>query len=103
MSINIDFDHPVTNDAIMVWGGSGQLAILQEEAAENVTAVSRYFRGRVKKEAIAEEVADFYVSSMSVVKSLGIEDDVARFMKCKIDRLERRIKDLELEAQEKLG
>lgn len=90
--INIDFDDLITKEAIKIWGEAGQLAILQEEAAENITAVSRFNRGRVTKDKIAEEIADFFVSSMSVVKMLDIESEVKTFMEFKLDRLDERIK-----------
>lgn len=85
--ITIDTDHPITNMAAEKWGILFQLDILQEEAGEVVTAISRFERGRVGKEKVAEEIADFIVSMMSVVPVLDIEEDVIRFRDSKLKRL----------------
>jgi len=89
--IKIDTDNPTTNEAIKVWGDDGQLAILQEECAEVITAISRFNRKRVGAAKIGEECGDVIVCMMSVIKLLNIEDIVKKSMELKIERLEKRI------------
>ena len=89
--IQIDQANPVTTEAITVWGPEGQLAIIQEEAAEVIAAVAQYNRDRVGKDKIAEEIADFFVSAMSVIAGLDIEQEVQMEMRYKIQRLSIRI------------
>lgn len=85
--ITIDTNNPITNRARRKWGIPYQLDILQEEAGEVVTAISRFERGRVGTEKVAEEIADFIVSMMSVVPALGIEQDIIDFKNAKLERL----------------
>jgi NTP pyrophosphatase (non-canonical NTP hydrolase) len=92
--IEINTNNKTTNKAAEIWGKKGQLAILQEEAAEVISAIARYNRGRVSKDAIAEEIADVFVSCMSVIKILEIRTAVEGHMAFKINRLQERINQL---------
>lgn len=94
-SIKINISDPITSKAAELWGNKGQTAILQEECAEIITAISRYNRGRVTESAIAEEVADVIVCFQSVIRVLNIEAEVLKFIECKIARLKKRIDNLE--------
>jgi len=85
--IIIDTSHPVTNKAIRIWGVEGQKAILIEECAECISALARFNRKRTGKLPVAEECADVIVSMMSVIPALDIEEDVKKFIKCKLERL----------------
>jgi NTP pyrophosphatase (non-canonical NTP hydrolase) len=91
--IIIDTNHPITNAALEKWKLDTQMDILQEESGEVVTAVSRWERGRVGKEKVAEEVADVIVSMMSVIPGLDIEDMVESYIRSKLTRLKGRIED----------
>lgn len=88
--IEIDTDHPVTLDAVVVWGGRNQLEILQEECGEVITALARFKRGRISEDEVAEEIADVIVSAMSVIPVLKIEDLVKIYISQKISRLQWR-------------
>lgn len=96
--ISIHTNHPTTNDAIKIWGTDGQLAILCEECAEVITAVSRYNRGRYGPEKIAEEIADVIVCLMSVLPAFNIEHIVIEKMIFKLNRLNDVINTRKLEG-----
>lgn len=90
MSIIIDTDHKVTNEALDIWGEKSQIAILQEECGELICALARYNRGRTDKEPVAEECADVIVSMMSCIPALDMEYLVKHYIKHKISRLDGR-------------
>ncbi len=92
--IKINIEHPTTMAAITVWGAKGQIAILQEECAELISATARFNRERTGTDPVAEEVADVIVSLMSVINVLDIEEQVKLHMNHKIKRLERRINEI---------
>ena len=87
----IDCNNSTTSKAAKIWGMLGQLAILQEECAECISAISRFNRGRTDTTPIAEEIADVIVCMQSVIKVLNVEDKVKFYMEKKIDRLNNRI------------
>jgi len=97
MGIEINTNHSTTNSALGLWGPKTQLEILQEEAGEVVTAISRFKRGRTDADRVAEEIADVIVSCMSVIPAFGIEDRVKSYMLQKISRLQGRIDEAERE------
>ena len=89
--IQVNTDHPITNNAIKVWGVEGQKAILMEECAECISALVRHSRGRTNTDPVAEEIADVLISIMSVIPALKIEEQVKKHMLIKINRLKDRI------------
>jgi NTP pyrophosphatase (non-canonical NTP hydrolase) len=57
--------------AILVFGTERGLNHTQEECAELIVAINHYRRGRISKEAVAEEIADVYIMCHRMAKIIG--------------------------------
>ena len=81
-------------DAVKKWGSESQFRMVQEECAELIAAISQWVRGRVYRDAIAEEVADVIIVLTQARHMIG-ERAVDAFLLQKIERLEQRIEENE--------
>lgn len=78
--------------ALERYGAQKQLAVIKEELAELIVAISHYERGRdVMKEEVTEETADALICILQLIISADIEEQVKAQMERKIERLKKRI------------
>ena len=76
--------------AIRTWGTKEQLGIAQEECAELVSEISRFRRGRVDRDKLAEEAADVAITLIQVISVVGY-DKFEAHAKTKLARLRDRL------------
>lgn len=87
--------------AIACWGVEAQTAMVIEELAETIVAISHYQRGRVPSEEVASEIADAHITLAQL--EVIVDIDVRPFIEEKVARLEARIaKTLEARRAEDL-
>jgi NTP pyrophosphatase (non-canonical NTP hydrolase) len=79
----------VARDAIACWGVEAQTAMVIEELAETIVAISHYQRGRVPSEEVASEIADACITLAQLEAIIDI--DARPFIEEKVARLEARI------------
>lgn len=85
-----DEEKQILQDAVETFGIQNQLAMLQEECAELIVAVSHYNRGRSGAlDNLIEEIAD--VSIMLDQISLAYDRDITPLRTWKLERLQARI------------
>lgn len=85
-----DEEKQILQDAVETFGLEKQLAMLQEECAELIVAVSHYNRGRCGAlDNLIEEIAD--VSIMLDQISLAFDRDIQPLRNWKLERLQARI------------
>jgi NTP pyrophosphatase (non-canonical NTP hydrolase) len=85
-----DEEKQILKDAVETFGIEKQLAMLQEECAELIAAVSHYNRGRCGAlDNLIEEIAD--VSIMLDQISLAFDRDITPLRTWKLERLKARI------------
>lgn len=73
------------------WGADAQAGIAVEEMGELIAALSRYARGRVGIEAVAEEVADVMICMEQMAFAFCPQGMVGDFKQQKIERLAQRV------------
>ena len=79
----------VARSAIACWGVEAQTAMVIEELAETIVAISHYQRGRVPSEEVASEIADAHITLAQLEAIVDI--DAWPFIEEKVARLEARI------------
>jgi len=85
----------IIKKALTVFGAPAQMAMFREECTEALLAMSHYERGRVRIDAVIEEVADVLITAESARLILGPElVDAAK--QRKLDRLVETMADAEL-------
>ena len=85
-------DRSVFNRVIAKFGVEHQVSLIMEECSELILAISHYRRGRVKSDAIMEEVVDMTIM-LEQVRLIYDPDDIefGKIYKRKINRLEKLI------------
>lgn len=83
------------NKAIQMWGIEGQVDMFHEEVGELISALNKYKRGRVGKDAVVTEIADVQIMAEQLAVWFG-ENEVSREKEYKLNRLARRIQQKEL-------
>jgi NTP pyrophosphatase (non-canonical NTP hydrolase) len=87
--------------AVLVWGSTAQLRLLQEECGELIAAINHSERGRIEERELADEIADVIITVTQATHVVGAKH-VADALAHKLARLRGRIeateKRLELEA-----
>jgi hypothetical protein len=92
MFIDKEFDF---NIPIKVWGSNAQLDMVQEEAAELISSVNRWRRGRDTSVDVASEVADVIIMLQQLICMIPDGIDVVNHQYVvKMDRLKRRLEDM---------
>lgn len=92
------------NNAIQRWGIEAQVDMFHEEVGELLSALNKYKRGRVGKDAVVTEIADVQIMAEQLAVWFG-EDEVRREKEYKLNRLARRVqkaslRDLGIETTE---
>lgn len=83
------------NKAIQMWGIEGQVDMFHEEVGELISALNKYKRGRVGKDAVVTEIADVQIMAEQLAVWFG-ENEVSREKEYKLNRLARRIQQKEV-------
>lgn len=73
------------------WGADAQAGVAVEEMGELIAALSRYARGRVGIEVVAEEVADVIICMEQLQLAFCPVGMVGNFKQRKIERLAQRV------------
>lgn len=81
----------VYRTAIGKWGKEMQLTVAVEEMSELTKEICKHYRGELNRDAISEEMADVYIMLEQMMMIFGNEEDVARWMDTKVDRLRRAV------------
>lgn len=85
-------DRSVFHRAVAKFGVEHQVSLIMEECSELILAISHYRRGRVKSDAIMEEVVDMMIMAEQARLIWDPEDKVfSEIYKRKIERLEKLI------------
>ena len=85
-------DDELLRRTIEKWGVTMQVVIAMEECGELVAALSHYFfRGRISRETVAQEIADVEIVCAQLRIMVGAEI-VDKAKKEKLDRLEEKLK-----------
>ena len=88
--MNIDKD--VLKEAISHWGIDAQLGMIQEECAELIVAINKWFRNSDGcKEMVIEELGDCLVMCYQGLEIFG-EDEVQKSIDKKIEIIKLRLK-----------
>lgn len=77
-------------DALRKWGLEAQLAMVQEECAELIVAISHLYRQRLQLDDLAEETADVYCMLRQLELVIG-EDKIQKVIDSKMERLHQRL------------
>lgn len=87
-----DEERQILKDAVDTYGLKNQLAMLQEECAELIVAVSHYNRGRHGAfDNLSEEIVDVHIMMNQIVLSLGC--NVETWKERKLQTLQRNLND----------
>lgn len=78
------------NNAIQRWGIEAQVDMFHEEVGELLSALNKYKRGRVGKDAVVTEIADVQIMAEQLATWFG-EDEVRKEKEYKLNRLARRV------------
>lgn len=88
-----DEERQILEDAVDTFGLKNQLAMLQEECAELISAVSHYNRGRHGSfDNLIEEIVDVHIMLNQIVLSLGC--NVETWKERKLQALQRKINEI---------
>jgi len=63
----------IFKETIEKWGVESQIWMAMEEMGELMTALSHYFRGRIDKDEVAEEIADVMLMAEEMAYIFGRE------------------------------
>ena len=80
--------------AMEKWGCQAQTDHAIEEMGELIVAINHHRRGRVKIDAVQEEIADVKIALDQLAMIYG-ESGVAAFEEAKLNRLEDRVNEKE--------
>lgn len=80
----------VAKKAIQKWGVEKQVHHLHEEMGELMVAISHHRRGRVKVEAVQEEIADVIFMAFEMAAVYG-EKGVTKFLREKVNLVKSRL------------
>lgn len=80
----------ILGNALMLYGNAAQIELAIEEMGELLVAINHYRRARCSVEAVQEEIADVKIAMDQLAMIYG-ENDVAKYEKQKLERLEKRI------------
>lgn len=75
--------------AIDTYGPFNQAVIAMEEMSELVKELSKNYRGKQNKEAIAEEVADVSIMLEQLSMIYNIKEEIEVWKRRKLDRLDK--------------
>jgi NTP pyrophosphatase (non-canonical NTP hydrolase) len=79
--------------AVDSWGIDAQLMMAQEECAELIQAISKFFRKKPQAtEMVIEELADVKIM-IAQLELLFDTDEIKKMIEIKIDRLAKRLDD----------
>jgi NTP pyrophosphatase (non-canonical NTP hydrolase) len=85
-----DEERQILKEAVDTFGIENQLAMLQEECAELIVAISHYKRGRSgSKTYLSEEIADVHIMMNQIILATPLA--VEFFKEQKLQRLKERI------------
>lgn len=85
-----DEERQILKDAVETFGIQNQLAMLQEECAELIVAISHYKRGRPGSTTnLSEEIADVHIMMNQIILATNL--CVEFFKEQKLQRLKERI------------
>ena len=75
--------------AIDTYGPFNQTVIAMEEMSELIKELSKNYRGKQNKEAIAEEVSDVIIMMEQLCMIYSIKEEVEVWKRRKLDRLDK--------------
>ena len=84
-------ERDIMRAAIVTYGDDAQEKMLLEEMAELQKEICKAWRGKDNSDCIADEIADVEIMLWQMKNIFGIEDNVRKFRKKKLVRLERRL------------
>ena len=84
-------EHEIYRKAIDKWGRDSQLGVAQEECAELIQAISKYFRhGDIKAiEKVIEEAVDAEIMINQIKGIFPYKELWAKYKKAKLDRVSK--------------
>jgi GH35 family endo-1,4-beta-xylanase len=85
-------EEKIYQSAVTLWGQMFQRLMVIEECAELISALCKEFRGRIDDNDVVEEAVDVQLMVNQLRFMLNREEEWAKQMKLKLDRLEERIK-----------
>ena len=85
-----DDELEILEEAVREWGDK-QIGMLTEECGELLSAMNKFLRGRVSKEAVVEELADVMIMCDQMLIMLDAVDDGYKVRAEKIQRLQSRL------------
>lgn len=86
--------YEIIDKAISTYGSGMQLDVAIEEMSELTKEIVKYKRGQDNKKAIAEELADVYITLRYIKKICKIDEaEVMRIIEKKFGRLEKRLEE----------
>jgi len=77
----------IYEDALKAWGASAQLGMVQEECAELIKVINKYFRGKANDTDVIEECVD--VELMIYQMRELFKDERNTWDRIKIEKVER--------------
>jgi NTP pyrophosphatase (non-canonical NTP hydrolase) len=83
-------EEEIYNLAIKKWGVSSQMGVAQEECAELIKAISKWFRNIDNGENLEEEVADVEIM-LEQLKIILDKDLIQEKKREKLKRLQKRV------------
>ena len=93
-----DWPTAVCQRAVSTWGKEHQLIICMEEMAELTKEISKNLRGHDNDLGLAEEIADVEIMLEQLKLIFSIRTDVVCIKNEKLIRLDRRIRDKEVQS-----
>ncbi len=84
------YQEDVLKKAVDTWGAESQIGMLMEEMGELMSAINRRHRCRTDKSTVEEELADVEIM-LDQMRHIFDAEEVDRFKRLKIDRLEARL------------
>lgn len=90
-----EYRKEIYKKAIEKWGAGAQICMTFEEMAELQKELCKDIRGRGYEENIAEEIADVEIMLEQMKLLFEVENQVDKFKKYKLERLEERLKNME--------
>lgn len=82
-------DEKLMIDAIEKWGEMSQIGMAVEECGEFLSAINKYYRGRIDKKEVMEEVADVILMMLQMSVLLGRKDLLDDMLTQKLLKLNR--------------